>query len=165
MKKTILPLAIVVASSFIFSGCTLFSQKSQTEQDVMMEGEEAMIKEDAMMEDNHDQSGSVKAGDLMIGENGEELIDYEFALADFSFAPNLIEAEAGQTLTVKIISNDGFHDFVIDELGVASKRLSTGETQVFSIVIPAEASGQEYAFYCSVGNHRQLGMEGVLRVK
>ena len=32
------------------------------------------------------------------------------------------------------------------------------------ITIPEDAAGQSYEFYCSVGNHRQLGMVGTLTI-
>lgn len=89
--------------------------------------------------------------------------DYTLNLENFSFTPNVMEAKAGETLTVKIVNVGGFHDFVIDELGVKSKQLAEGESELIEIMIPADATG-EYEFYCSVGNHRAQGMFGTLTI-
>jgi len=54
------------------------------------------------------------------------------------------------------------HDFVIDELGVQSERVSLGEVTTF------EFSTNElgvYEYYCSVGSHRAQGMFGAFIVE
>jgi azurin len=54
---------------------------------------------------------------------------------------------------------------VIDELDVDSGRTNAGEETSVTFTIPEDAEpGTEYAYYCSVGNHRAQGQEGVLRV-
>ena len=85
-------------------------------------------------------------------------------MANFSFTPKLITAKAGDTLTIKLENSQGMHDFVIDELGVKSRLLKDGEEQLVEISIPVDAKGKSYEFYCSVGNHRQMGMVGTLKV-
>lgn len=94
-------------------------------------------------------------------ETADEPIDYVIAASDFEYAPNLIEAEVGKTVRIKITS-DGQHDFVIDELGIDTG-LIRGET-IVELTIPTEAVDESYEFYCSVGNHRQMGMVGTLIV-
>jgi len=87
-------------------------------------------------------------------------------LNNFSFSPNLIAGEPGETIKIKVTSKNGDHDFVIDELGVRSSILASGEEQVLVVTIPANAvSGTTYEFYCSISNHRAMGMVGTLRVQ
>lgn len=93
-----------------------------------------------------------------------EEVDYTLDMQNFSYTPNVIQGKAGETLTVKIVNGGGFHDFVIDELGVASKQIAEGESEIVEIKIPADATG-EYEFYCSVGNHRAQGMVGTLMIE
>ena len=92
-----------------------------------------------------------------------EEVDYTLDLQNFSYTPNVIQGKAGETLKVKIVNVGGFHNFVIDELGVASKQIAEGESEIVEILIPADATG-EYEFYCSVGNHRAQGMVGILMI-
>jgi nitrite reductase (NO-forming) len=90
--------------------------------------------------------------------------DFEVTASHLKFTPNVIEVEAGQTVTVRITSQDEMHDFVIDELDVNSGFIGAGDSVVVEITAPADASGQEFEFYCSVSNHRALGMIGTLKV-
>jgi nitrite reductase (NO-forming) len=53
------------------------------------------------------------------------------------------------------------HDFVIDELGVQSDKVNNGETATVQFV--ADKVGT-FEYYCSVGNHRAMGMVGKLIV-
>jgi plastocyanin len=90
--------------------------------------------------------------------------DFEITASHLVFSPNVIEAQAGDTITVRITSEDELHDFVIDELDIDSGLIGGGDSVVVEITIPEDASGTEYEFYCSVSNHRQLGMVGTLKV-
>ncbi len=92
-----------------------------------------------------------------------EEADYTIDLQNFSFTPNVMEGKAGEILKVKIVNVGGFHDFVIDELGVQSTQIAEGESEIVEIMIPKDATG-EYEFYCSVGNHRAQGMVGALMI-
>ncbi len=76
---------------------------------------------------------------------------------DYSFEPAQINVSGG-TITVTVTENMGDHTFVIDELGV-NEVLETGKTFSF------EAAPGTYTFYCGVGNHKALGMEGTLVVE
>jgi plastocyanin len=93
-------------------------------------------------------------------------VAYDVTLDSFSFSPNKMEAKAGETIKVKLTNKEGFHDFVIDELNVASSKLAEGKSEIIEITVPAgTAAGTTYEYYCSVGNHRQQGMVGTLTVK
>jgi uncharacterized cupredoxin-like copper-binding protein len=85
-------------------------------------------------------------------------------MANFTFSPTLIEAEAGTTLEIKLTSAGNIHDFVIDELDVQSNSLNPGASQTITIEIPEDASGKSFEFYCSIGNHQAMGMKGTLKV-
>lgn len=78
---------------------------------------------------------------------------------NFFFDPPLMEAKPGQVVHVNVASNQGLHTFVIDEIGL-HVQLVDGAS--FTFTAPTKAG--DYAFYCDIGEHRQLGMEGVLRV-
>jgi plastocyanin len=95
----------------------------------------------------------------------EDIINtYDITMSNFTFSPNIIEATPGETLTVSLTSIGETHDFVIDELDVQSFLLGSNESQDLTITIPDNASGNVYQFYCSVGNHREMGMVGEIRI-
>ena len=56
---------------------------------------------------------------------------------------------------------EGNHDFVIDELNVKTKEIGAGKTDTVELT-PNEVG--TFEFYCSVGNHKQMGMKGTLIV-
>jgi len=65
-----------------------------------------------------------------------------------------------------LTNTEGTHDFDIDELGVDTETVEVGEVLTTTFQIPADAApGTEYAYYCSAGNHREMGMEGKIFVQ
>jgi plastocyanin len=53
------------------------------------------------------------------------------------------------------------HDFIIEGMGVSTDVITAGSSSVVEFTAPSEGT---YAYYCSVGNHRGMGMEGSLIV-
>lgn len=86
-------------------------------------------------------------------------VTIEMESGNFFFAPNAITAEVGQEITINFANNSGTHTFAIDELGI-DEFIVEGESLTFS----ADLDPGTYSFYCSVGSHRELGMEGTLTV-
>lgn len=82
---------------------------------------------------------------------------------EYSFSPKSISVTAGEriSLTFKNMGNLP-HNFTIDGLGVATKTVGGGQTD--TVEFTAQTSGT-FTFYCSVGGHKQLGMEGDLEVQ
>jgi plastocyanin len=83
-------------------------------------------------------------------------VDFSFELAEDSFAPGTYEV----TLT-----NEGgaTHDLVVERDGedvAASEQIGPGESSTFEVTLEEG----EYVFYCSVGNHRSMGMEVPVQV-
>lgn len=89
----------------------------------------------------------------------------EVKMSNYKFSTSTLTAKAGDVLVVKLVNDGGDHDFVIDELNVKSPFLAKGETQFLEIKIPDDAAGKTFEYYCSVGNHRQMGMVGKLIIE
>ena len=81
---------------------------------------------------------------------------------NFSFTPNTITVNKGDKVEITFKSIGGVHDFMLDEFKVVTKQLSTGQSQTITFV--ADKTGT-FEYYCSVGNHRAMGMVGKLTVK
>ena len=79
----------------------------------------------------------------------------------FSFTPDLVTVKKGDTVRITFKNLDGFHDLVIDEFNVRTKQIPIGEE---TIEFVADKAGS-FEFYCSVGNHRAMGMKGTLVVQ
>ncbi len=76
--------------------------------------------------------------------------------------PTLL-ARPGDVVKVTVVNGEDLeHDFVIDELGVYSRHLSTeGQEDSVLFIVPAQGS---FYYYCSVPGHRDYGMEGTLEI-
>lgn len=82
--------------------------------------------------------------------------------ANFSFAPNTLTVKKGDLVRVTLKNKEGMHDFKIDELGVATKKLDGVGQETVEFV--ADKTGT-FEYYCSVGKHREMGMKGTLVVE
>lgn len=80
----------------------------------------------------------------------------------YVFTPNQIKVKVGDKVKINFINKDGLHDFVIDKLSVISKRLNTGESEMLEFTANDKGS---FEYYCSVGNHKAMGMKGTLVVE
>ncbi len=76
-------------------------------------------------------------------------------------SPNL-RVKRGDKVKINLVSEQGFHDFVVDEFSVATKKINSGATD--SIEFIAKEKGT-FEYYCSVGSHREMGMKGNLIVE
>ncbi len=76
--------------------------------------------------------------------------------------PELV-VNAGDTVRLTVVNGDPvLHDLKIDEFGVTTGEIVEDE-QTVTVEFVASQPGA-YFYYCSVPGHRQIGMEGVLKV-
>ena len=78
-------------------------------------------------------------------------VDFGYELPDGDLA-------AGTYTITLTNTGNATHDLVVERDGEdvgASEQIGPGETSTFEVTLEEG----EYAFYCSVGNHRQMGME------
>lgn len=82
---------------------------------------------------------------------------------EFSFSPSALSLTAGETvrLTFKNIGNSP-HNFSVEGTDIVTQTIPPGGTTTLEFDVPETGT---YTFYCSVGNHRALGMEGDLEVE
>jgi cytochrome c oxidase subunit 2 len=81
---------------------------------------------------------------------------------NFSFSPSEIKVNKGDKVKI-IFQNDlGFHDWMLDEFNVKTPTISAGKTA--EVEFTADKTGT-FEYYCSVGNHRTMGMKGNLIVQ
>lgn len=82
--------------------------------------------------------------------------------SNFTFSPSSLSVKKGQKVTLTFKNTGGMHDFKIDELGVATKKIRGGEED--AVVFTPDKTGV-FEFYCSVGEHRAMGMKGTIVVE
>jgi plastocyanin len=85
--------------------------------------------------------------------------------SEFAFAPDEIFAAPAEELTIELANTGAFpHNivFVLPDEEVGSETVGSGEST--SLTFDAPGVG-DYTFYCAIADHRERGMEGVLRVE
>lgn len=82
--------------------------------------------------------------------------------SNFSFDPKEIKVKKGDTVKILFKNADGFHDWRVDEFNAATKKIKGGEQD--SVQFVADKAGT-FEYYCSVGEHRKMGMKGNLIVE
>jgi plastocyanin len=91
---------------------------------------------------------------------GSPDITISMTTGNFFFNPSTITAAPGDRVLIEFASNSGTHDFVIDELNV-DYDIEEGGNYIFTV--PDEPG--TYSYYCSIGSHRAMGMEGTLIIE
>lgn len=100
--------------------------------------------------DKSDNSGTVAVKEFTIsGQN-------------FSFSPSTIKVKKGDRVKITFKNTQGFHNFIIDEFGVATQQTQSPDTEVLEFTADKVGS---FEYYCSVGTHRSMGMVGTLKVE
>lgn len=79
----------------------------------------------------------------------------------FRFNPATLTVNRGDTVRITYKNGGGTHKWTIDEFKAATRILNSGEGQTIEFV--ADQAGT-FEYYCSVQNHRQMGMKGTLVV-
>lgn len=97
-------------------------------------------------------SGSVNGQTVAVAVEG----------GNYYFKPNTITVKKGEKVKLTFTDAQGMHDFNIDELGVKTDVIKDGETATVEFT-PSKVG--TFEFYCSVGEHRQMGMKGTLVVE
>lgn len=82
--------------------------------------------------------------------------------SNFQFSPAELRVKQGDTVRLTFVNGSGVHDWKLDEFSAATKVLQNGEQETIEFV--ADRAG-EFEYYCSVGNHREMGMKGTLIVE
>lgn len=151
--KSVRYLLLLPVAALVLAGCQQQPTVTSSEDTVMKEDDAMTEKDDSMMEEN----------DAMMKD---ENVDFTLETSNFKFSQDEMRVKAGETVRVKLVDKEGFHDFVIDELDVASSRLSEpGQEEIIEFTVPEDMAGQTIEYYCSVGNHRQMGMFGQLIIE
>lgn len=100
--------------------------------------------------------------DRAVGTTGEgPTKNFTVVGTDYSFSPAAISVKKGDTVNITFTSNDGYHDLMVDGYNVSTERVNTNGKATVSFV--ADKAGS-FSYYCTVGSHRDKGMNGTLVV-
>ena len=80
---------------------------------------------------------------------------------NLGFNPNTIRVKRGETVKLRLVSDDSPHTFTIDELNV-NQQFTFGKDA--DVIFTADKKGT-FQFYCGVPGHKEDGMIGTLIVE
>jgi plastocyanin len=98
---------------------------------------------------------------LQTGEGPTRI--FRLTARNYEFSQPILKAKQGEFIKIELLNEEGFHDWTIF---YGSRTIATQRAQQ-SQRVTAEFRATDkgtYEFYCSVGNHRQLGMRGAFIV-
>ena len=81
------------------------------------------------------------------------------------FDPTALSVPASSLVHVTFNNKDLLpvqHNWVVEKVGAQSDTIASGEQSTFDFTAPATPG--DFAFFCSIGDHRDRGMEGILTV-
>lgn len=107
------------------------------------------------------ETGAMMKKDNAITES-KSTKTFEVSAKNFSFTPSTIKVKQGDTVKIVFKNTEGLHNFIIDEYSVATKQIQDDSEETVEFV--ASKKG-DFEYYCSVGNHRAMGMTGTLTVE
>lgn len=87
--------------------------------------------------------------------------EFTVSAYNFGFTPSTLSVKKGDHVKITLANTGGMHDFKIDEFNVVTPRIGTGAST--TVEFDATKAGV-FQYYCSVGNHRAMGMWGTLTV-
>ena len=141
---------------------------------VFLIGKNKKLEAPAEINSNNNDSGVVSNTMSVPGTDTEEKIvtnlppatetpvkEFTVSGQNFSFTPSSIKVQKGDKVKITFNNTSGFHDFKIDEYGMATKQTQSPTTEVLEFTADKVGS---FEYYCSVGSHRANGMKGTLQV-
>lgn len=129
----------------------IFYLQPQKQDDVTVTPEQNVESESPL--NGSDETSMMEDGNIQ---------DFEMTASNYEFSLKEIKVKVGDTVRVTVNAEDGTHDWVIDEFNARTQYLSDGQAE--SVVFVADQAG-EFEYYCSVGDHRAMGMVGKLIVE
>lgn len=82
--------------------------------------------------------------------------------SNYSFVPNSITVNKGDTVKITFKDDDGLHNLSIEGYNVSTATLSAGGSSTVEFV--ADKVGT-FEYFCNVDSHREKGMVGTLKVQ
>lgn len=154
-----LVIGIVVVFLLIAGGWFLLKDRmmdsdGDNDGDLMMQASSA--PSDIMMSS---PSGEMESTNSSMMETGDAIV---VTGSNFKFDKSEIRVKQGDTVKITFKNTQGFHDFVIDEYNVKTKQQNGPAEETVTFV--ADKPGT-FEYYCSVGQHRAMGMKGNLIVE
>lgn len=160
MDNTKIIVAVVLVI-LLGGGAYFYFQNQNSSSD--MSGNSMMAASSAPVASMVPSNNAMMGSDSAMMESTGTVKEFTVDGSNFKFEPSTMTVNKGDTVKVTFKNTGGFHDFVIDEFaGAKTKQIGANASETIEFV--ADKAGT-FEYYCSVGNHRGMGMKGTLTVK
>jgi plastocyanin len=151
-KENLTPAIVLLVSGLIVLGFVYFSKTKSATNTSPSGVSKTTIESNTSSDDKEISNSEVVTSKKQFTITG----------SNFAYDVKEIKVKKGDTVEVKFINADGFHDFVIDEFNAKTKQLKAPGEETITFI--ADKTGT-FEYYCSVGSHKQMGMVGKLIVE
>jgi plastocyanin len=155
MNKLVLFIVVLV---LIIGGFLIFKNKTMAPSDIETEEIETEVGSSMPAQDSNVEETQVMEENM----SSSSVKEFSITGVPFSFTPSVMTVNKGDTVKITFKNANGVHDFKLDEFNASTRILNSGEEQTITFV--ADKTGS-FEYYCSVGNHRAMGMVGTLTVR
>ena len=160
-------LSVALLATLVLAGCTYGA--ANTNQPAASTNSAANVNANGNMTNDENAKANLNANvnldvnaNANLNINGPAVKTFNLSARNFAFSQTEIRVKKGDKVKVVLTSADGFHDWAIDEFNAKTERVNTGATT--ELEFTADTAGS-FQYYCSVGQHRQMGMVGTLIVE
>ena len=94
--------------------------------------------------------------------NGSQIKTFDISSKNFEYSQKEVRVKKGDRVMINLMATEGMHDLVVDGYDARTNVIRAGENSSLEFV--ADRTGK-FEYYCSIGNHRQMGMVGKLIVE
>lgn len=154
MNKNLI-LGLIVIAFLVIGGAFLFKSSPSTK------NKSSSVQNPAQTATTSPTKGIVEK-ETTQSDGISQVKEFTITGSPFKFDLKTITVKKGQKVRIVFKNAQGTHDFVLDEFGVKTPVIKAGDEATVEFV--AEKAGN-FEYYCSVGNHRTMGMKGTLVVE
>ena len=160
MDKTIWIIVVIVV---IVGGSWIYYEKKSASDDagnVKMETTGANNYNNSAPAVTNQSSNTVETS-VSVTTNIVSVKEFTVNGSNFSFSPSSMSVKKGDRVKITLKNTGGFHDLRIEGYDVGTSQIQAGQEASFEFT--ADKAGT-FVFYCSIGNHRAMGMVGTMTV-
>lgn len=161
-RNNMMPIVVGVVVLLLLGGVAFFVVRNTSNNGAVEEKTESVSEQQKETSENKPSVEMTQAAPSDTTQNKVGEKTFTVAGKNYSFTPSEIRVKKGDKVKIVFTNSGGFHDWVIDEFNARTKQIGSGQTDTVEFV--ADKVGT-FEYYCSVGNHRQMGMKGNLVVE
>lgn len=158
-KKNLLPIILVGVVVLAIIGYVFLRNGGERS---LENSEDAEVTDKLEETSEISPSNSIEPTDEVKSTSEAGANSFNITGSNFSFSTTELKVKKGEKVKIIFQSKGGLHDWTVDEFNAKTRQIKDGESAEVEFV--ADKAGT-FEYYCSVGQHRTMGMKGKLIVE